>query len=92
MVLTSVQGLGTLSWITVLFPVLLMSNAFGLIPFSEAITGKSGVTLGLSFAVWGAITYTGALPSERRLGTDMSSANHALSVHSMPDTCRHHLL
>jgi ATP synthase subunit 6 len=51
-------GMGTLSWITSLFAVILASNSFGLIPFSEAITGKAGLTLGLSFAVWGAVTYT----------------------------------
>ena len=46
-------------WITVFFMFILFSNIFGLVPFFEAITGKAGVTLGLSFALWAAVTYSG---------------------------------
>ena len=46
-------------WINVLFFVLLISNFFGLIPFFEAITGKTGLTIGLSFAVWFTVTFCG---------------------------------
>lgn len=46
-------------WITCLFLVILSSNIFGLVPFFEAITGKVGFTLGLSFAIWGAVTFSG---------------------------------
>lgn len=46
-------------WITTLFFVILTCNIFGLVPFFEAITGKAAFTLGLSFAVWGAVTYSG---------------------------------
>jgi ATP synthase subunit 6 len=54
-----VQRKTTNIWITALFFVILSSNIFGLIPFFEAITGKVGFTLGISFAVWGAVTYSG---------------------------------
>lgn len=46
-------------WVNVLFFVLLISNFFGLIPFFEAITGKTGLTIGLSFAVWFTVTFCG---------------------------------
>lgn len=49
----------TYVWINVLFFVILISNFFGLIPLCEAITGKSGFTLGLSFAVWSTVTFCG---------------------------------
>lgn len=49
----------TYVWITVLFFVIIISNFFGLFPFFEAITGKTGMTLGLSLAVWSTVTFCG---------------------------------
>jgi ATP synthase subunit 6 len=46
-------------WIQVLFRLILFCNVFGLIPGFEAVTGKAGFTLGLSFALWGAVTWCG---------------------------------
>nr|YP_009746602.1 ATP synthase F0 subunit 6 [Jenufa perforata]QII41614.1 ATP synthase F0 subunit 6 [Jenufa perforata] len=46
-------------WINVLFFLLIISNFFGLFPFFEAITGKTGFTIGLSFAVWFTVTFCG---------------------------------
>jgi ATP synthase subunit 6 len=46
-------------WLMVLFMVILFSNLMGLVPGFEAVTGKAGTTLGLSFALWGAVTYAG---------------------------------
>jgi len=56
-----IQRKTTNIWITALFFVIVSSNIFGLIPFFEAITGKVGFTLGISFAVWGAVTYSGIM-------------------------------
>jgi ATP synthase subunit 6 len=63
-----VQRKTTNIWITALFLIIFSSNIFGLIPFFEAITGKVGFTLGLSFALWGSVTYSGIL----RLGPRIS--------------------
>lgn len=46
-------------WLIVLFMVIVFSNRMGLAPGFEAVTGKAGTTLGLSFALWGAVTYAG---------------------------------
>lgn len=54
---TRVQRKTTLSWLVVLFFVLLASNAFGLVPFFSAVTGQAGTTLGLSLAFWAAVAY-----------------------------------
>jgi ATP synthase subunit 6 len=52
------RGLTTV-WIQVLFRRILVCNVFGLTPGFEAVTGKAGFTLGLSFALWAAVTYCG---------------------------------
>jgi hypothetical protein len=49
--LSPVQRKTTGVWVTVLFFVLLTSNAFGLVPLCGAITAQAGTTLGLSFAL-----------------------------------------
>jgi F-type H+-transporting ATPase subunit a len=49
----------TLSWIVVLFFVLLFCNAFGLIPLFSAVTGQAGYTLSLSIAFWIVVVYVG---------------------------------
>jgi ATP synthase subunit 6 len=49
----------TAVWITVVFFVLVASNSFGLVPLFSAITGQAGTTLGLSFALWTAVTLVG---------------------------------
>jgi len=49
----------TTVWIQVLFLRIRVCNIFGLTPGFEAITGKAGFTLGLSFALWAAVTYCG---------------------------------
>lgn len=54
-----VQRKTTLSWVVVLFFVLLASNAFGLVPLFSAVTGQAGTTLGLSLAFWAAVAYAG---------------------------------
>ena len=46
-------------WVVVLFFVLLSSNSFGLVPLCSAITGQAGTTLGLSLALWTAVTLAG---------------------------------
>ena len=57
--LSHVQRKNTYVWVVVLFFVLLVSNSFGLVPLSSAITGQAGTTLGLSLALWIAITISG---------------------------------
>jgi ATP synthase subunit 6 len=57
--LSHVQRKNTYVWVVVLFYVLLVSNSFGLVPLSSAITGQAGTTLGLSLALWIAITTSG---------------------------------
>lgn len=47
--------------ITVVFFVLVASNAFGLVPLASAVTGQAGTTLGLSFALWVGITLSGII-------------------------------
>ena len=46
-------------WIQVRFRLIRFCNVFGLTPGFEAITGKAGFTLGLSFALWAAVTWCG---------------------------------
>lgn len=46
-------------WMVVLFFLLLSSNGFGLVPLCQAVTGQAGTTLGLSLALWSAITIAG---------------------------------
>lgn len=55
---TSARKITTV-WLIVLFMVIVFSNLMGLAPGFEAVTGKAGTTLGLSFALWGAVTYAG---------------------------------
>lgn len=50
------QRTTTALWVTVVFYTLVASNLFGLVPLFSAITGQAGTTLGLSFALWTAIT------------------------------------
>lgn len=57
--LSPVQRKTTGVWVTVLFFVLLTSNAFGLVPLCGAITAQAGTTLGLSFALLTQITLAG---------------------------------
>ena len=57
--LSPVQRKTTGVWVTVLFFVLLTSNAFGLVPLCGAITAQAGTTLGLSFALLTQITLVG---------------------------------
>ena len=57
--LSAQQRKTTSIWIQVFFTVILVCNLFGLTPGFEAVTGKAGFTLGLSFALWGAVTYCG---------------------------------
>nr|YP_009746618.1 ATP synthase F0 subunit 6 [Jenufa minuta]QII41627.1 ATP synthase F0 subunit 6 [Jenufa minuta] len=47
--------------INILFFVIIISNFFGLIPFFTAITGNTGFTIGLSFAVWITVTVCGII-------------------------------
>lgn len=56
----------TLSWVVVLFFILLASNAFGLIPLFSAVTGQAGTTLGLSLAFWTAVAYASMLRLKAR--------------------------
>lgn len=49
----------TAVWVAVLFTVLLTSNAFGLVPLFGAVTAQAGTTLGLSLALWSAVTLAG---------------------------------
>lgn len=56
---SSVQRKTTLTWLVVLFNILLVSNCFGLVPLFSAITGQAGYTLGLSLAFWVAVVYVG---------------------------------
>ena len=49
----------TTVWIQVRFLLIRFCNVFGLTPGFEAITGKAGFTLGLSFALWAAVTWCG---------------------------------
>jgi ATP synthase subunit 6 len=49
----------TLSWVVVLFFVLLVCNAFGLVPLFSAVTGQAGLTLSLSIAFWIAVVFVG---------------------------------
>lgn len=53
-------------WVFALFMVILFSNFFGLVPFTEAITGKTGVTLGLSVGIWAAVTIAGIIKQKSR--------------------------
>nr|AWV56920.1 ATP synthase F0 subunit 6 [Lacunastrum gracillimum] len=57
--LSPVQRKTTGVWVTVLFFVLLTSNAFGLVPLCGLITAQAGTTLGLSFALLTLITFAG---------------------------------
>jgi ATP synthase subunit 6 len=57
--LSSIQRKTTQIWVIVLFFVLLTSNAFGLVPLCSAVTGQVGTTLGVSFALWAAVTFSG---------------------------------
>jgi ATP synthase subunit 6 len=57
--LSGVQRKTTYVWVVALFYVLLVSNSFGLVPLSSAITGQAGLTLGLSLALWIGITLSG---------------------------------
>lgn len=57
--LGSVQRKTTQIWVVVLFFILLASNSFGLVPLCRAVTGQAGTTLGLSFALWVAVTLAG---------------------------------
>lgn len=57
--LSPIQRKTTLSWVVVLFFVLISSNAFGLVPLFSAVTGQAGTTLGLSIALWSAVAYAG---------------------------------
>lgn len=57
--LSPIQRKTTGVWVTVLFFVLLTSNAFGLVPLCGQITAQAGTTLGLSFALLTAITFAG---------------------------------
>jgi ATP synthase subunit 6 len=59
------RGLTTV-WLQVLFLGILTCNVFGLTPGFEAITGKAGFTLGLSFALWAAVTYCGVQISKMK--------------------------
>lgn len=49
----------TTVWIQVRFRRIRICNVFGRTPGFEAVTGKAGFTLGLSFALWAAITFCG---------------------------------
>nr|AIK66594.1 ATP synthase F0 subunit 6 [Atractomorpha echinata] len=53
-------------WLIVLFIVILFSNCMGLAPGFEAVTGKAGSTLCLSFALWGGVTYAGVQRQGRK--------------------------
>lgn len=57
--LANVQRKTTAVWVAVLFTVLLTSNAFGLVPLFGAVTAQAGTTLGLSLALWTAVTLAG---------------------------------
>ena len=57
--LSPVQRKTTGVWVTVLFFVLLTSNAFGLVPLCGQITAQAGTTLGLSFQLLAQITFAG---------------------------------
>lgn len=57
--LRPIQGKTTQIWVVVLFFILLTSNSFGLVPLCSAVTGQAGTTLGLSLALWTAITLRG---------------------------------
>nr|AWV56926.1 ATP synthase F0 subunit 6 [Pseudopediastrum integrum] len=57
--LSPVQRKTTGVWVTVLFFVLLTSNAFGLVPLCGLITAQAGTTLGLSFLLLTLITFAG---------------------------------
>nr|AWV56925.1 ATP synthase F0 subunit 6 [Pseudopediastrum boryanum] len=57
--LSPVQRKTTGVWVTVLFFVLLTSNAFGLVPLCGLITAQAGTTLGLSFLLLALITFAG---------------------------------
>jgi ATP synthase subunit 6 len=57
--LASGQRKTTAVWVAVLFTVLLTSNAFGLVPLFGAVTAQAGTTLGLSLALWTAVTLSG---------------------------------
>lgn len=46
-------------WVIAIFFVLVASNSFGLIPLFSAVTGQAGTTLGLSLALWTAVTLAG---------------------------------
>ena len=56
---SKVQRKTSAIWLVVLFFVLLVSNAFGLVPLCSAITGQAGTTLGFSLALLTAITFAG---------------------------------
>ena len=58
---SSIQRKTTSVWVFVLFFVLLTSNAFGLVPLCQAVTGQAGTTLGISVALWVAITLAGII-------------------------------
>ncbi len=53
------SGKTTVVWLSVLFFLLAVCNAFGLVPLLSAITGRAGFTLGQSIALLSAITYSG---------------------------------
>nr|AWV56927.1 ATP synthase F0 subunit 6 [Pseudopediastrum sp. CL0201VA] len=57
--LSPVQRKTTGVWVTVLFFVLLTSNAFGLVPLCGLITAQAGTTLGLSLLLLTLITFAG---------------------------------
>lgn len=57
--LSGIQRKTTGVWVTVLFFVLLTSNAFGLVPLCGQITAQAGTTLGLSFQLLTQITLAG---------------------------------
>lgn len=57
--LSPIQRKTTQIWVVVLFFVLLASNLFGLVPLCSAVTGQAGTTLGLSLALWTAVTLSG---------------------------------
>ena len=53
------SGKTTVVWLSVLFFLQAVCNAFGLVPLLSAITGRAGFTLGQSIALLSAITYSG---------------------------------
>nr|AWV56921.1 ATP synthase F0 subunit 6 [Pediastrum angulosum] len=57
--LSPVQRKTTGVWVTVLFFVLLTSNAFGLVPLCGLITAQAGTTLGYSLLLLTLITFAG---------------------------------